>query len=58
MRLRLGGSGSRVSSKISRPRRGLGDLVKIVAQAVGVKPCGGCKKRAKVLNTLTGKLRF
>ena len=29
---------------------GLGDVVKRAAYAVGIKPCGGCEKRAAVLN--------
>lgn len=29
---------------------GLGDVVKRVAYAVGIKPCGGCEQRATSLN--------
>jgi hypothetical protein len=29
---------------------GLGDAVKRITYAVGIKPCGGCEKRAQVLN--------
>jgi len=29
---------------------GLGDVVKRATYAVGVKPCGGCEKRAVALN--------
>jgi hypothetical protein len=29
---------------------GLGDLIKKATYAVGIKPCGGCEKRALVLN--------
>ncbi len=29
---------------------GLGDLVKAVARAAGVKPCDGCERRRRVLN--------
>lgn len=29
---------------------GLGDVVKRVTYAMGVKPCRGCEKRAQVLN--------
>jgi len=29
---------------------GLGDVVKRVTYAVGVKPCGGCERRAAALN--------
>tara|TARA_R110002012_G_scaffold30807_5_gene92798 strand:+ start:211 stop:492 length:282 start_codon:yes stop_codon:yes gene_type:complete len=36
--------------------RGLGDTVKRIASAAGVKPCGGCQKRREALNKLTEKL--
>lgn len=29
---------------------GLGDVIKRVTYAVGIKPCGGCEKRATALN--------
>jgi hypothetical protein len=29
---------------------GLGDVVKRVTSAVGIKPCGGCARRAAALN--------
>jgi hypothetical protein len=29
---------------------GLGDLVKRVTYAAGIRPCGGCEKRAAALN--------
>lgn len=29
---------------------GLGDVVKRVTYAVGIKPCGGCERRAATLN--------
>jgi hypothetical protein len=29
---------------------GLGDIVKRVTYAIGVKPCGGCERRAATLN--------
>ena len=29
---------------------GLGDLIKKTTYAVGIKPCGGCEKRAEALN--------
>ena len=32
---------------------GLGDAVAAVTKAVGVKPCGGCKKRQAALNKVT-----
>lgn len=32
--------------------RGLGDVVAAATSAVGIKPCGGCKKRQEALNRL------
>lgn len=32
--------------------RGLGDVVAKMTSAVGIKPCGGCKKRQEALNKL------
>lgn len=29
---------------------GMGDVIKRVTYALGVKPCGGCEKRAAALN--------
>jgi hypothetical protein len=29
---------------------GLGDVVKRATYAMGIKPCGGCEKRAAALN--------
>jgi hypothetical protein len=29
---------------------GLGDIIKRVTHAVGIKPCGGCNRRAESLN--------
>jgi hypothetical protein len=29
---------------------GLGDVIKRATYAIGVKPCGGCQRRAGVLN--------
>jgi hypothetical protein len=29
---------------------GLGDVIKHVTYALGIKPCGGCEKRAAALN--------
>ena len=34
------------------PMRGLGDAVERVTEAVGIKSCGGCKKRRDKLNKL------
>jgi len=30
--------------------KGLGDTIASMTKAVGIKPCGGCKKRRKWLN--------
>ena len=32
--------------------RGLGDTIKRMTAAVGIKPCGGCQKRAEKLNRM------
>lgn len=34
------------------PLRGLGDVVARITPAVGIKPCGGCKKRQEALNRI------
>lgn len=37
--------------EIRDPRsKGLGDTIAKVTKAVGIKPCGGCKKRQAALN--------
>ena len=36
--------------------RGLGDTVKRVTSAMGVKTCGGCQKRREAMNKITKKL--
>ena len=36
--------------KSSGRSRGLGDTVAKMTKAVGIKPCGGCKKRQEILN--------
>jgi hypothetical protein len=36
----------------AKPMRGLGDAIARATSAVGIKPCGGCKKRQEVLNDL------
>lgn len=35
-----------------RKSKGLGDTIAKLIRAVGIKPCGGCKKRQKLLNKL------
>jgi orotate phosphoribosyltransferase len=37
---------------VSQPSRGLGDVVAKVTTKLGIKPCGGCKKRQRRLNQL------
>jgi hypothetical protein len=32
--------------------RGLGDLIAAGTRAVGIRPCGGCKKRQEALNRM------
>jgi hypothetical protein len=41
-----------LSVPIPRLKRdvGLGDVVKKVTAAVGIRPCGGCSRRAAALN--------
>lgn len=34
------------------PSRGLGDTIAKITSAIGIKPCGGCKKRQESLNRL------
>jgi hypothetical protein len=36
----------------SLPSRGLGDTIAKATKAVGIKPCGGCKKRQAILNKI------
>jgi hypothetical protein len=39
---------------------GLGDAIKRVTRTVGIRPCGGCERRAAMLNrwvTFTGRDR-
>lgn len=40
----------RLPGFISDEDVGLGDVIKRATYAVGVKPCGGCQRRATVLN--------
>jgi hypothetical protein len=43
---------------ISDKEVGLGDVIKQATYAVGIKPCGGCARRAAALNrwmTFSGK---
>jgi hypothetical protein len=38
--------------KPPKKSRGLGDTIEKITSAVGIKPCGGCKKRQEALNRL------
>lgn len=40
----------RVPGFINDQDIGLGDVIKRATYAIGVKPCGGCQRRAAVLN--------
>jgi len=40
----------RLPGFISDEDVGLGDVIKRATYAIGVKPCGGCHRRATVLN--------
>jgi hypothetical protein len=40
----------RLPGFISDEEVGLGDAIKRATYAIGVKPCGGCNRRAAVLN--------
>lgn len=42
----------RLPGIISEEGIGLGDVVKHVTSKVGIKPCGGCDRRAAALNRL------
>jgi hypothetical protein len=33
-----------------QPSRGFGDTIAKITSAVGIKPCGGCKRRQEALN--------
>jgi hypothetical protein len=41
---------SRLPAFINDEEIGLGDVIKRVTYAVGIKPCGGCERRAATLN--------
>ena len=40
----------RMPGHIVEEAKGLGDVVKRIATFVAVKPCGGCERRAQILN--------
>jgi len=37
---------------------GLGSMIRSITSAIGVKACGGCKEREKILNAASDRLRF
>lgn len=41
----------RLPGFVSDEEIGLGDVIKRVTHVVGVKPCGGCERRAAALNS-------
>lgn len=40
----------RLPGFIAENEIGLGDVIKRVTDAAGIKPCGGCRRRATTLN--------
>jgi hypothetical protein len=40
----------RLPGFVSEERVGLGDVVKRATSAAGIRPCGGCERRARALN--------
>ena len=38
------------SVEVREPSTGLGDTIAKATKAIGIKPCGGCKKRQAALN--------
>ena len=40
----------RVPGFVSDEQIGLGDVIKRVTSTVGIRPCGGCERRAAALN--------
>jgi hypothetical protein len=44
----------RLPGFISEEDIGLGDVIKRATSAVGIKPCGGCERRAAALNRWFG----
>ncbi len=44
----------RVPGFVSDEAIGLGDVVKRATSTLGIRPCGGCGRRAEALNRLVG----
>jgi hypothetical protein len=40
----------RLPRHVAEDATGLGDVVKRVTHVVGIRPCGGCERRAEALN--------
>jgi hypothetical protein len=40
----------RLPGFVSEKEFGLGDVIKRATSAVGIRPCGGCERRAAILN--------
>jgi hypothetical protein len=50
----------RLPGFISDEEAGLGDVIKRATSYIGIKPCGGCERRAAALNrwvTFTGRTK-
>jgi len=45
-----GGAIEGISAATEGESRGLGDTIAKMTKAIGIKPCGGCKKRQERLN--------
>jgi hypothetical protein len=52
--LQADGGFTLIAFEKAEPRliRGLGDVVAAATSAVGIKPCGGCKKRQEAMNKM------
>lgn len=44
-------------TKLTMPVRGAGDMIENVTSALGIKSCGGCKKRRDKFNQMLPKER-
>ena len=42
----------RLPGLVSEKEVGLGDAIKHVTKSIGIKPCGGCNRRAEALNRM------
>ena len=39
-------------TKLTMPVKGAGDVIENITSAVGIKPCGGCKRRKEIANKI------